>query len=165
MKNLSFQAFNQWVEKQSQLLSENAFFDAASAFEVEGVQFHEGNLEVAHLDISPCVVIDGDLVVERISYQFDCGLLVVNGSLKCRDLNFPFDTVIAGDIYAEQVDINSGCDYSLTVGGSIFAHSVIERGHSIVVSGDINAPIIKSMMNVISSRGKTFDRSAYEDKN
>ncbi len=163
MHRISFDDYDDWADKQSEELEEFAFFDPAEHFEEEGVQFHQGSVQLATLDVSPCVVIDGDLIVDGpITYGFDCGLLVVNGNLTCDVFNFPFSAYIAGDLNAKSVDIDSGCDYYLKVGGTINANSVIERGHCIEVAGAINAPVIKSMMNVISVNGVHVARCAYE---
>ena len=163
MHKISFDEYDDWTETQSEALEQFAFFDAAEHFAEQGVQFHQGCLQLATLDVSPCVVIDGDLIVDGpISYAFDCGLLVVTGNLTCDVFDFPFSAYIAGDLNAKSVDIDSCCDYYLTVGGNINANSVIERGHCIEVAGAINAPVIKSMMNVISVNGVHVARCAYE---
>ena len=145
MEKITFEEFDQWQESQSGVVSEDGFFDDADVFEEEGVQFHHGDLRVANLEVAPCVVVDGNLIVDgEINYPFDRGLLVVTGDLKCQHFSFPFPTVVAGSLYANTVEVDSGCDYWLTVGGDIHANSVVEAGHCIKVSGHIYSPIIKS---------------------
>lgn len=61
---------------------------------------------------------------------------------------------------AESVQIDSGCDYWLTVGGDIHANSVIEDGHCIKVLGKIYAPTIKSFLNELTVSVDKIARSA-----
>jgi len=160
MERISFEEYDKWLERHSGVIGEYGFFDAEDAFEEEGVQFHKGNLSVGSLDVSPCVVVDGDLeITGSITYSFDRGLLVVNGNLRCNDFFFPFPTVVAGNLYAANVKIDSGCDYWLTVGGDIHAKSVIEDGHCIKVLGNIHSPDIKSFVNELTIGGKKIPRS------
>jgi hypothetical protein len=160
MKIISFEEYNEWSENHAGIISEDGFFDDEDVFEEEGVQFHIGNLSVNSLDVSPCVVVDGDLeIAEDITYQFERGLLVVNGNLKCKNFSFPFPTVVTGNIYADSIHVDSGCDYWLTVGGDIHAKSVIEDGHCIKVLGEIHSPIIKSFVNELTIGGKKIERS------
>lgn len=160
MERISFEEYNEWSDSHAGIIKDEGFFDDEDVFAEEGVQFHQGNLSVVSLDVSPCVVVDGDLEISgEIAYAFERGLLVVNGNLKCNNFSFPFPTVVTGNLYAESVHVDSGCDYWLTVGGDIHANSVIEEGHCIKVQGKIHAPIIKSFVNEISIGGKKLDRS------
>ncbi len=158
MQKISFEQYDDWSNNQVEIIVEDGFFDAEDAFAEEGVQFHEGNLAVDTLDVSPCVVVDGDLeVAGDISYAFERGLLVVKGNLKCKVFSFPFPTVVTGNVYAESINIDSGCDYWLTVGGDVYAESVIENGHQIKILGNVYAPIIKSYMNELVIGGKKLN--------
>lgn len=160
MEKITFDQYDEWSEKHPGIISEEGFFDDAYAFEEEGVDFYDGDLSVGVLDVSPCVVVDGNLeVTEEFTYQFERGLLVVNGNLKCKNFDFPFPTVVTGHLHAESVRIDSGCDYWLTVGGDIHANSVIEDGHCIKVLGQIFSPVIKSRVNELTVGGKRIERS------
>ena len=162
MKKISFEQYNKWATAQGGIIEEDGEFDAEEAFEEEGVQFHKGDFSVDKLNISPCVVVDGDLEVKgEIDWEFERGLLVVNGNLKCKRFRFPFQAIIAGNIEAEDIRINSGCDYYLIVGGDIHAKSVVELGHVITVHGKIYSPEVRSVMNEISVGGKVVSRSAW----
>jgi hypothetical protein len=164
MKKISFEAFDQWVKDSDGIIAEEAFFNESEHFEDEGVHFHEGDLHVAILEIAPCVVVNGDLTVDDdIVNEFDCGLLVVNGDLRCHDFTYSCDTVISGSLFAETIDVNSLNDYSLVVGGNIVANSVIERGHHIRVVGRIESSVIKSMMNSVTANGVTYPNVPYEE--
>ena len=160
MGKITFEELDQWQESQSGVVNEEGFFDDGEFFEEEGVQFHKGDLRVANLEVAPCVVVDGNLIVEgEINYPFDRGLLVVTGDLKCQHFSFPFPTVVAGNLYADTIRVDSGCDYWLTVGGDIHANSVIEDGHCIKVIGLIHAPVVKSYKNELTVNGKTIPRT------
>ncbi len=163
MKRISFDAFDQWVENLDSDVADDMFFDESEHFEEEGVQFHAGDLHIESLETAPCVVIDGNLTVDgQISNAFDCGLLVVNGNLHCRDFTYSCNTVITGHLFAETIDVNSLNDYALVVGGNIVAKSVVERGHNIRVVGVIDSPVVKSMMNEITANGAAYPRVPYE---
>ena len=160
MKKISFEEYNKWADTHSGIIGEYGFFDDEDAFEEDGVQFHEGNLSVDILDVSPCVVIDGNLEIkDEITYQYERGLLVVNGDLTCQTFDFPFPAVVTGNIRAKNVCIDSGCDYWLIVGGDIRADSVIENGHSIKVIGNVYSPVIKSIVNELIVSGNKIERS------
>jgi hypothetical protein len=164
MKKISFEAFDQWVENIDGVIAEEAFFNESEHFEDEGVQFHEGDLHVATLETAPCVVVNGNLTVDgTIQSSFDCGLLVVNGDLRCDHFTYSFNAVISGSLFAETIDVNSLNDFGLVVGGNIVANSVIERGHFIRVIGRIESPVVKSMMNQVTANGVTYPRVPYEE--
>jgi hypothetical protein len=153
MKKISFEAFDQWVKDSDGIIAEEAFFNESEHFEDEGVHFHEGDLHVAILEIAPCVVVNGDLTVDDdIVNEFDCGLLVVNGDLRCHDFTYSCDTVISGSLFAETIDVNSLNDYSLVVGGN-----------HIRVVGRIESSVIKSMMNSVTANGVTYPNVPYEE--
>jgi len=165
MEKISFEEYNEWATVQAGIIEEYGEFDAEEAFEEEGVQFHKGNLSVDTLNISPCVVVDGDLEIKgEIDWEFERGLLIINGNLKCIKFTFPFQTVVTGSIYTDGVYLNSGCDYYLIVGGDIHAKKyVVEDGHVITVLGKIYSPKIKSLMNEISVEGEIIERSEDDD--
>ena len=145
MEKITFEEFDQWQESQSGVVNEEGFFDDGEFFEEEGVQFHKGDLRVANLEVAPCVVVDGNLIIDgEINSPFDQGLLVVTGDLRCQHFSFRFQTVVAGNLYADTIRVDSGCDYALTIGGDIHANSVIEAGHCITVKGHIYSPIIET---------------------
>jgi hypothetical protein len=89
--------------------------------------------------------------------------LVVNGNLKCVNFDFPFQAVVTGSIYADNIRIDSGCDYYLTVGGDIHAKSVIEDGHVITVLGGVYSPVIKSYLNEFTIGGEQVEISEREE--
>ena len=164
MKRIDFEDFDQWCEQQSEFLQEHAFFDPAEHFEEEGVLFHEGDLTVQDLSVAPCVVVTGDLHVQgRITAEFECGLLVVAGSLHCREFTFRMDTIVGGDMHADRVQVDSGCDSALRVAGALYADSVIEDGHCIEVLGPIHSQHIESRLNLLSTQGVTVPRTGRPD--
>lgn len=164
MNRISFDELNQWTERQGGIISDEGFFDAEEAFEEEGVQFHQGDYSVNTLNVSPCVVVDGNLEVsDEITWEFERGLLIVNGDMRCKTFDFPFAAVITGNLYAEQIRINSCCDYYLTVGGDVHAKSLIEDGHCITVKGEANSPFIRSYVHILNIGGQQIERSEEED--
>jgi hypothetical protein len=165
MRKITFDEFYAWTQSQSGIVAEEAFLDESDEFEDEGVQFHKGDLTVDNLMIGACLVVEGNLTVTgNIRHEYDVGLLVVTGNLTCQEFTFSLTAVIAGNLIADVVDVNSLNDYSLHVGGDLIAQSVTERGHYTVVRGEIKAPLVRSMMNEIRSRSKVYPRVPYVDK-
>ncbi len=161
---MEFNEFNNWVKKQeSNLLSEYAFFDENYIMDGDYVEFYEANSTIKELKISTCVLVDGNLTIENgIIPKFESGLLVVNGDLHCKKFNFPYQTVISGNLYAETIDVDSSCDYYIAVGGDIICETIIERGHSIEVSGEIKANKVYSFNNV-KDKNQTYPRTDYDE--
>ncbi|WP_157313912.1 hypothetical protein [Chitinibacter sp. GC72] len=160
MKNIDFETMNEWINQQGGLIQKEAFFEEEDAFEEEGAQFYQGNLSVDTLSVSPCVVIDGNLeVADEITWDFDVGLLVVKGDLRCKTFDFALNAVISGNLYASEINIGSDCDYQLSVGGDVYATSIIENGHSIEIHGQAFCSEIVSKLNHLSIGGKVISRN------
>lgn len=153
MKKISFEEFEEWLEEQSAFVQRHSFFDAQENFETEDVQFHKGDAKVETLSLAPCVVIEGDLDVGNITWEFDCGLLVVTGDLVCETFDTPFNVIVGGNLIAQDICVNSGNDYALCVGGDIHAETFIENGHYTTVGGKLKAPIVVLLHNVVEAEG------------
>lgn len=171
MKKISFNELDEWAATQDPFIAKYAAYYEDHLFEKgeeagqNWVEFHEGDLHVDTLLISPFLVVNGNLTVtEKITYDWDCGLLVVTGDLRVPTFSYPFSTAIKGNLLVDKVEVNSGCDYYLWVDGDLHADAVIERGHVIEVNGDIHAPVVKSMMNYISAKGQVYEQVPYEDE-
>lgn len=154
MKKISFAEFDAWTTRQARLIQENAFFDAAHAFEDEGVMFHQGDLVVDELMVAPVTVIDGNVSARKIGYPYDVGLLVVTGNLTCEHIGrMSFDVIVGGHLHAQSVCVNTSNDYLLRVGGDITCDFFSEYGCAVEVQGKIICPRVLSLMNEVVAHG------------
>lgn len=154
MNRISFAEFDAWTTRQARLIQENAFFDAAHAFEDEGVMFHQGDLVVDELMVAPVTVIDGNVSARKIGYPYDVGLLVVTGNLTCEHIGrMSFDVIVGGDLHAQSVCVNTSNDYLLRVGGDITCDFFSEYGCAVEVQGRIICPRVLSLMNEVVAHG------------
>lgn len=154
MNRISFADFDAWTTRQARLILENAFFDAAHAFEDEGVMFHQGDLVVDELMVAPVTVIDGNVSARKIGYPYDVGLLVVTGNLTCEHIGrMSFDVIVGGDLHAQSVCVNTSNDYLLRVGGDITCDFFSEYGCAVEVQGRIICPRVLSLMNEVVAHG------------
>lgn len=154
MNRISFADFDAWTTRQARLIQENAFFDAAHAFEDEGVMFHQGDLVVDELMVAPVTVIDGNVSARKIGYPYDVGLLVVTGNLTCEHIGrMSFDVIVGGDLHAQSVCVNTSNDYLLRVGGDITCDFFSEYGCAVEVQGRIICPRVLSLMNEVVAHG------------
>ncbi len=149
MKRITVGEMFDWSETQSSYIRDNIVYDEYDDPDEMDVDLYEGDYQTDTLVLNPCVVVEGNLTVNNITWKCDCGLLVVTGDLRCKNFSYPYTTVVGGNIYADDISVNSGCDYGLYVGKNIYAGSVIEKGHSIKVKGRIHASVIRSEMNRI----------------
>ena len=102
MNSISFAAFDEWLSRQPELIQEHAFFDEADAFEDIGVQFHTGDWTGEVLTAAPVTVIDGNVSVGKISWDYDLGLLLITGNLHCEHIGrLGIDLVVGGDLIAK----------------------------------------------------------------
>ena len=154
MNRISFAEFDAWTTRQARLIRDNAFFDAAHAFEDEGVMFHQGDLVVDELMVAPVTVIDGNVSARKIGYPYDVGLLVVTGNLTCEHIGrMSFDVIVGGDLHAQSVCVNTSNDYLLRVGGDITCDFFSEYGCAVEVQGRIICPKVLSLMNEVVAHG------------
>lgn len=154
MNRISFADFDAWTTRQARLIQENAFFDAAHAFEDEGVMFHQGDLVVDELMVAPVTVIDGNVSARKIGYPYDVGLLVVTGNLTCEHIGrMSFDVIVGGHLHAQSVCVNTSNDYLLRVGGDITCDFFSEYGCAVEVQGKIICPKVLSLMNEVVAHG------------
>ena len=154
MNRISFAEFDAWTTRQARLIQENAFFDAAHAFEDEGVMFHQGDLVVDELMVAPVTVIDGNVSARKIGYPYDVGLLVVTGNLTCEHIGrMSFDVIVGGHLHAKSVCVNTSNDYLLRVGGDITCDFFSEYGCAVEVQGKIICPKVLSLMNKVVAHG------------
>lgn len=154
MNKISFAEFDAWTTRQARLIRENAFFDAAHAFEDEGVMFHHGDLVVDELMVAPVTVIDGNMSARKIGYPYDVGLLVVTGNLTCTHIGrMSFDVIVSGHLQAQSVCVNTSNDYLLRVGGDITCDFFSEYGCAVEVQGRIICPKVLSLMNEVVALG------------
>jgi hypothetical protein len=154
MNRISFADFDAWTTRQERLIRDNAFFDAAHAFEDEGVMFHHGDLVVDELMVAPVTVIDGNVSARKIGYPFDVGLLVVTGNLTCEHIGrMGFDVIVGGHLQAQSVCVNTSNDYLLRVGGDITCDFFSEYGCAVEVQGRIICPRVLSLMNEVVAHG------------
>ena len=154
MNRISFAEFDAWTTRQARLIRDNAFFDAAHAFEDEGVMFHQGDLVVDELMVAPVTVIDGNVSARKIGYPYDVGLLVVSGNLTCEHIGrMSFDVIVGGDLHAQSVCVNTSNDYLLRVGGDITCDFFSEYGCAVEVQGRIICPRVLSLMNEVVAHG------------
>ncbi len=154
MNRISFAEFDAWTTRQARLIRDNAFFDAAHAFEDEGVMFHQGDLVVDELMVAPVTVIDGNVSARKIGYPYDVGLLVVTGNLTCEHIGrMSFDVIVGGDLHAQSVCVNTSNDYLLRVGGDITCDFFSEYGCAVEVQGRIICPRVLSLMNEVVAHG------------
>lgn len=154
MNRISFADFDAWATRQARLIQENAFFDAAHAFEDEGVMFHQGDLVVDELMVAPVTVIDGNVSARKIGYPYDVGLLVVTCNLTCEHIGrMSFDVIVGGDLHAQSVCVNTSNDYLLRVGGDITCDFFSEYGCAVEVQGRIICPRVLSLMNEVVAHG------------
>lgn len=153
MDKISFEAFDAWVATQSEFIQREAFFDEAEHFLDEGVQFHDGNLVVGKLEVSPVTVIDGDLTVEELEIPFDVGLLVVRGNLNCTHLHRTKGVVVGGNLNAQSVCLNTLNDYALMVGGDVNCNFFSEFGCYVEIQGKLRCPKAISLLNEVVAHG------------
>ena len=107
MNTISFAELDEWLSRQPELIQEHAFFDEADAFEDIGVQFHTGDWTGEVLTAAPVTVIDGNVSVGKISWDYDLGLLLVTGDLHCEHIGrLGIDLVVGGDLIAKSLCLN-----------------------------------------------------------
>ena len=161
MNSISFAAFDEWLSRQPELIQEHAFFDEADAFEDIGVQFHTGDWTGEVLTAAPVTVIDGNVSVGKISWDYDLGLLLITGNLHCEHIGrLGIDLVVGGKLIAKTLCLNTLNDHALIVGGDIRSDYLAEFGCYVKAQGQIICPKVLSLMNDIVAgwRARRADR-------
>lgn len=154
MKTITFDEFDQWVARQSPFIQTEAFFDDADEFGKYGVAYHQGDLVQESVMVAPVTVIEGNLDVRKIDYQFNTGVLVVTGNLVCPSIARMDITIITGgDLTARTLCLDTLNDFGLFVGGDIRSDYFAEFGCSVEVQGKIVCPKVLNLMNTVIAHG------------
>ena len=154
MNTISFAALDEWLSRQPELIQDHAFFDEADAFEDIGVQFHTGDWTGEVLTAAPVTVIDGNVSVGKISWDYDLGLLLITGDLHCEHIGrLGIDLVVGGKLIAKTLCLNTMNDHALIVGGDIRSDYLAEFGCYVKAQGQIICPKVLSLMNDIVADG------------
>ncbi len=154
MNTISFAALDEWLSRQPELIQEHAFFEEADAFEDIGVQFHTGDWTGEVLTAAPVTVIDGNVTVGKISWDYDLGLLLITGDLHCEHIGrLGIDLVVGGKLIAKTLCLNTLNDHALIVGGDIRSDYLAEFGCYVKAQGQIICPKVLALMNDIVADG------------
>ena len=173
MKVLTYPAYEAWLGSQSAWLQAQGHYDDDECDDpveeyVNGVVFYSGNQCLDVISPAPMTVVDGDLVVNQLSHEFNSGKLVVTGNLRVPTITrMDIDIVVGGDLHAHMLCLNTSNDYGLSVGGDLMCDYFAEYGCHVEVGGKIICPLVLNMMNSIRARGgltgKLLDRRGGSD--